>query len=163
MNETAGPISILEKRTILVFALLATIFFLSSFAEDAIRRYQDSVSNHSKINFAVDDPAPRVPAGLNLMTIPILLSLIRPRRFLIPTLLAAIYAGLLLMSFHVRVNGESFFGARIPGDPNFLEELFLKTWIWDYAASGFLIILLPWLFSILNRLHKQHIRKAAKL
>lgn len=146
-------VSTLEKRAVLAFALLALLFFLSLFVEAAIRDYRRDVSKTIPVEFAVDDPVPPVPAGLHLLTFPICLSLIKPRRFLVSTIFALLYAGLLLVSFYIRVNGESFLGGPIPGELGFFQELYLKTWIWDYVGLVFLIVLLPWLFSIIYRIH----------
>jgi hypothetical protein len=156
MNKTTNPISNTETRAVLVVAVFAAIFFASFFADDAVRRYQDSLAPRSAINFAVDDVVPKTPAGLHLITAFIFLSLIRPRRFFVATILSATYACLFLLSLYLRVDGESFFGGPIPGDPGFLGELYLKTWIWDYVAFAYLIVLFPWLFSILFRIHKQN-------
>ena len=154
MPEITRPISALEKRTILVFSFLAVLFFLTYFVEDGIRRYHDSLSKPS-IRLAADDPVPRVPPGFYLLTVPIFLSLIRPRKFYVATVFVLLWASLFLVSLYIRVDGESFLGGPIPGDPGFLKELYLKAWIWDYVGLAFLAVLLPWLFSILFRLKKQ--------
>ena len=159
MNPTIASISTLEKRALLVFTLLPLLFFLSAFVEVAVRDYQSS--RNTGISFAVDDPTPRTPGGMHLLTIPIFLSLIRPQRFFIPSILTGIYCGLLVLSFYIRVDGKSFFGGPIPGDPSFFRELYLKTWIWDYVAILFVIVLVPWLLSIIYRLTQPGARQAS--
>lgn len=158
MHRSNDSISKLEKRTILVFSLFAFLFVFFFFAYEAIQTYR---SKPTSINFAVHDPVPRTPPGFHLITLPIFLSLIRPRRFLFATVLTALYAGLLLLSFYLRVDGESFLGGPIPGDPGFFKEMYLKTWIWDYVAIVFLVVLLPWLLSILYRIRLRHPRTLA--
>ncbi len=161
MKETKAPISTLERWTLLVFTLIPLLFFLTFFAKGAIREHQFSLPNRHGINFAVDDPVPRMPAGLHLLTVLIFLAAIRPRSFFVSAILAVIYAGLLLVSLYLRVNGESFLGGPIPGDPGFFQELYLKTWIWDYVALAYLVVLLPWLSSIIYRRHRRRSRKVA--
>lgn len=151
MNESVASISTLEKRSLLVLAFFPLLFFLTSFGEDAIRQYRLSTEPRPAITLAVDDPVPRTPVGLHLLTIPIFLSLIRPRRFFVAIVFAVVYAGLFLVSLYSRVDGESFLGGPIPGDPGFFHELYLKTWIWDYVAAAYLAVLLPWLSSIIYR------------
>jgi hypothetical protein len=97
---------------------------------------------------------PRVPGGLHLLTVPIFLSLIRPRIFFAATFFAVVYAGLFVVSLYLRLDGKSFFGGPLPGDRDFFHELYLKTWIWDYVAFAYLVVLLPWLSSIIYRGHQ---------
>ncbi len=162
MNETTDPITNLEKRALLVFTLVPLLFFLAGFAEAAIRENRSSISKPGKITFAVDDPSPSMPAGMDLLIVPIFVSLIRPRSFLVPMFLAVSYAGLLLLSFYIRVDGESFLGGPIPGDPGFFGELYLKTWVYDYVALIFLVVFLPWLFSIIYRKAQSRSRETAQ-
>ena len=158
MKETSCPISTLEIRTLRTFTLLAAVFFLAYFVEAAIHNYQSS-RDPTKMRIAVHDPVPRMPAGLHLLTIPIFLSVIRPRNFYVATLLTVSYTGLLILSFYLRVDGESYLGGPIPGDPGFFQGLYYKTWIWDYVGVGFLAVMLPWLSSIIYRSHRRGPRK----
>ena len=161
MNSIDNPIPTLEKRIILFVSLFIALFYLSEFAVEFKQSLEPKYP--TTINFAVDDPTPRVPAGLHLITVPIFLSLIRPRTFVVAAIFTVLYAALLLLSFYIRVDGQSFFGGPIPGSPGFFEELYLKTYIWDYVGLAFLIVLLPWLVSILYRVRSRRSNRRDEL
>lgn len=165
MNQ-AQYISKRERAGLLVFAVLPAVFFSSIFVIEGIREYNYSVmdeqitlknqaENRPNLRFAVHDFVPKAPALFHLFSIFIVLSLIRPQKFIVSTVLTLFYFAFLIFGLYIRVDGETPYGADYPAEVGFFGELYLNTWIWDYVGALFIAIALPWQLSIVSRMAKQ--------
>ena len=150
----------------MVFAFLPFAYFYSIFVIEGIREYNYSVKDEQitlrsqaeqkpNVRFAVHDFVPRAPAGFHLLSIFIVLSLIKPKKFIVSTVLTLFYFALLFFGLYIRLDGETPYGAEYPAEVGFFGELYLNTWIWDYVGALFIAIALPWQLSIVSRIAKQ--------
>ena len=121
-------ISKVEHRFLLAVSLLAFMFFASFILLKEVEHHNYAM-NQRYSGFSVDSVEPEASAGFNLFTFFIFLSLIKPKRFLLSTLMTVMYAALLLLSLYIRVDGETPLGGWYPPEVGFFGELYRKTWV----------------------------------
>ncbi len=153
----------IERVLILAFAFVAFALFALNIAGEAIESYNDSVVRHHNkiarqagvkniIEFSADGFNYQAPL-FNLITFPILLALIKPRRYIISTGLTVLYLVFLIISVTDRLDGRGALGS----DGFFTDpwhELWMKTSINDYFAAFVIAVLLMWQGSILWRVYR---------
>ena len=159
-----------ERVLILAFTFVAFALFATTIAAEAIQSYNDSVViHHNKIarqagvkniiEFSADGFNYRAPL-FNLITFPILLALIKPKRYVISTGLTVLYLVFLIISVTDRLDGRDAFGS----DGFFTDpwlELWMKTSINDYFTAFVIAVLLIWQGSILCRVYRNSRRHLA--
>ena len=153
-------ISKTERVLLLAFASCAFLYFAVEISAEAIDSYNQSVEQYQKdlarqagakniISFAVHGFFYRIPL-FHLLTLPILLGLIRSKRYVLSSALTLLYLGLLIVAIMVRLDGRGLYGSE-----NFFTdpwvELSVKTSFNDHFAAFVVAVLIIWQGSILFR------------
>ncbi len=150
-----------ERFLLLSFSFVAFALFAVGIFSEAIQAYNFSVIEHQRelarrsgakdiISFAACGGLDYGIALFNLMVLPVFLSLIRPGKYVLSTVLTLLYATVLTLSVLSRLDGRGGLGSEnFFTDPWY--ELWMKTSIDDYFAGFVIAVLLIWQGSILLR------------
>lgn len=152
MQETRDSITRFEKRAILLFSLVASLFVVLLVIQEGIYQYHKHVSfeecRTGGICFSWDDFGHRGPS-LPLLLVPLItVALIRPMRFLLSFGLTALLAILFVSGVLFRLDYAQH------------QADFVRPWsyalsIEDCVFGFFILVMLGWQLSILWRLRKR--------
>lgn len=140
-------ISLRERFLIFTFALLSTVYFVVVISADVFTR---SYPKPNPSNLVAHD-LQSSPAGLNLLIVFILISLIRPGKFIVSSCLTMFYAILYFFAVFWRLDSTSSYGyVGFYTDP--FVEIHAKISNYDYVAIFVILVLMVWQMSIIWRL-----------
>lgn len=154
-------ISIKEHKLLLTFAFIAFIFVISTFTFQAIKSYNDYVSDYQEkiksqangnpsLSFSGSNGTYQI-AGLHFLTLFIFLSLIKTKRFLLPFILTSFYFIVFIYGLYYKINYSGFDSPKFINSTLF-NQIYLVANLFDYIAFVFISILLFWQTSILLRM-----------
>ncbi len=150
-----NSISKAERILLLSFSFAALAFFALGISAEVTQVYNNSVAEHQKElarqagaenipSFSVDHgPYHSIPL-MNLILLPIFLSLLRARSYILSTSLTALLGVFLTLSIASRLDS-----GQLGTDP--WHEIWINTMIYDYLAAFVIAVLLIWQCSILWR------------
>jgi len=159
-------ISSKERTLLAIFAFFAFSFFAVFTTADVISSHNYAIANEQedlaaeaslqpRISFSVDSVVPVSAALFNFLLLPIFFALLRTRKFIVSTVLTVLYCAFFVLSMILKVDGRGLLGGSYPPDVGVFEELYRKTYFFDYATAVFVVVLLVWQFTILLRISKR--------
>jgi hypothetical protein len=143
-------ISAKERKLLLGFASIFLTLFVGAVALEIYFYSSIPEPEPGGIRFAVHVFRTSL-AGFHLMTPIIFLSLVFARKYIFSTILTSLYGIVFIASYFVRLNGEGALGGEGFYDGRKLLEIYNKSHFFDFAACVFVVTLLIWQISILNR------------
>lgn len=159
--EASNIIRRKERYALLLFSFLVFALVASVISWQAIASYNKSVEQAQNdlhreaggqvISFAACGGPSYTVAGLNLITFFIFLSFIRPRRFIVSSVLILFYAALFCYGIFARLNGEGTLGSKDFFTDKWY-ELYMKTYHMDYLIALIITTFLAWQFTIIWRI-----------
>lgn len=159
----SGAISHFERRAVLTFALLPIILLVAFFVSEAINSYNRDVADQQAEMFAEAIGRDRIrfskgwgspgPGLLQFFPVLIVLSLIRPKRFLVAGSFALVNVLMVIIAIYLQLDFLHTLGSTNYVGATGLAA-FVDLWFWYIFPLTFALPLLLWLFTIIWRVHR---------
>ncbi len=154
-------ISRLERRLLVILALLPCLILILYVAGEAISTYNQGVASHQRQIIAEASGRPMIrfssctfgsygPAGFHLLAPFVVLSLLKPKRFVAAMILSTLYAGTALISIYAHaqllmIGHLSDIDGSVRG--------YVELWFWDIFTILAAFPTFLWLSTIMWRLY----------